>query len=165
MRVLDIGCGWGELGVTLARDYGANVVGVTLSEQQRQHAIARAKKAGVADKCDFRLMDYRDVDETFDRIVSVGMLEHVGQPQYGTYFRQVAKNLAEDGVALIHFIGRSSPPGNLSPWFNKYIFPGGYTPALSEVFTDIEKTPSVADRHRMLADALCAHIVRMAGAV
>ncbi|MCI5084351.1 MAG: cyclopropane-fatty-acyl-phospholipid synthase family protein [Rhodovulum sp.] len=141
MRVLDIGCGWGELGVTLARDYGANVVGVTLSEQQRQHAIARAKKAGVADKCDFRLMDYRDVDETFDRIVSVGMLEHVGQPQYGTYFRQVAKNLAEDGVALIHFIGRSSPPGNLSPWFNKYIFPGGYTPALSEVFTDIEKTP------------------------
>ncbi|GFE63336.1 SAM-dependent methyltransferase [Litoreibacter roseus] len=140
MRVLDIGSGWGGLAITLAKEYGAHVTGVTLSKEQLTAATARAKEQGVADKVKFRLQDYRDVTDTFDRIVSVGMLEHVGQPQYATYFSQIDRNLAEDGIALIHFIGRTSPPGNLSPWFQKYIFPGGYTPALSEVLREVEKT-------------------------
>lgn len=140
MRVLDIGSGWGGLAITLAKEYGAQVVGVTLSDEQRKAAIKRAEEASVAHLVEFRLQDYRDVTEQFDRIVSVGMLEHVGQPQYPTYFRQIEKNLKEDGVALIHFIGRTGPPGNLSPWFQKYIFPGGYTPSLSEVAGVVEKT-------------------------
>ncbi len=140
MKVLDIGSGWGGLAITLAKDYGAHVVGVTLSEEQLKAARIRAEDAGVSDKVEFRLTDYRNVDEKFDRIVSVGMLEHVGQPQYATYFSKIDQNLADDGVALVHFIGRTSPPGNLSPWFQKYIFPGGYTPALSEVLQKVEKT-------------------------
>lgn len=140
MRVLDIGSGWGGLAITLAKDYGAKVTGVTLSEEQRKAATLRAEQAGVSDLVEFRLQDYRHVTEQFDRIVSVGMLEHVGQPQYPTYFKQIEKNLTEDGIALIHFIGRTGPPGNLSPWFQKYIFPGGYTPSLSEVLTVTEKT-------------------------
>ncbi|WP_298260691.1 cyclopropane-fatty-acyl-phospholipid synthase family protein [uncultured Litoreibacter sp.] len=140
MKVLDIGSGWGGLAITLAKDYGAKVVGLTLSDEQRKAATLRAKEAGVADLVEFRLQDYRDNTEQFDRIVSVGMLEHVGQPQYPTYFRQIEKNLKEDGVALIHFIGRTGPPGNLSPWFQKYIFPGGYTPSLSEVVSVVEKS-------------------------
>ena len=139
MKVMDIGCGWGGLSITLAKDYGVSVVGVTLSEVQRQAAIKRAEAAGVGDKIDFRLCDYRDVTEEFDRITAVGMMEHVGQPQYRTFFRQIHKNLKDDGVALIHFIGRSSPPDTLSPWFQKYIFPGGYAPAMSEVIASVEK--------------------------
>ena len=144
MRVLDIGSGWGGLSITLARDYGVHVVGVTLSEVQRQTAVKRAQAAGVSDRVEFRLCDYRDVDEEFDRIVAVGMMEHVGQPQYPVFFNQVNKNLTEDGVALIHFIGRSSPPDTLSPWFQKYIFPGGYAPAMSEVLTAVEKQKLVS---------------------
>jgi len=140
MKVLDIGSGWGGLAITLAKDYGAQVVGVTLSDEQRKAATLRAEEAGVSHLVEFRLQDYRHVTEQFDRIVSVGMLEHVGEPQYPTYFKQIEKNLKEDGVALIHFIGRTGPPGNLSPWFQKYIFPGGYTPALSEVVKVVEKT-------------------------
>ena len=140
MKVLDIGSGWGGLAMTLAKEYGAHVVGVTLSDEQRKAATQRVAEAGLSDKVEFRLQDYREVTEQFDRIVSVGMLEHVGEPQYPTYFRQVEKNLKSDGVALIHFIGRVGPPGNLSPWFQKYIFPGGYTPALSEVVRVVEKT-------------------------
>ncbi len=140
MKVLDIGSGWGGLAITLAKDYGAQVVGVTLSDEQRKAATLRAEEAGVSHLVEFRLQDYRHVTEQFDRIVSVGMLEHVGEPQYPTYFKQIEKNLKEDGVALIHFIGRVGPPGNLSPWFQKYIFPGGYTPALSEVVRVVEKT-------------------------
>lgn len=140
MRVLDIGCGWGGLAINLAKEYGVHVTGVTLSAQQRAACEARAAEAGVADLTDFRLQDYRHVDEVFDRIVSVGMLEHVGQPQYRAYFEQIDKNLAEDGVALIHHIGRTAPPSNLNQWFNKYIFPGGYSPSLSETIKVIEHT-------------------------
>ncbi len=139
MRVLDIGCGWGGLGLTLARDYGVHVVGVTLSEEQHQAANERARKAGLAERAEFRLMDYREVEGTFDRVVSVGMFEHVGSPHYREYFRTVYDKLTPDGVALIHTIGRTSPPGANSPWIEKYIFPGGYIPALSEMTTAIEK--------------------------
>lgn len=138
MRVLDIGCGWGGLAITLARDHGAHVVGITLSEVQKQAATARAAAAGVADKTEFRLLDYRHVNEQFDRITAVGMMEHVGQPHYRAFFKKLRASLTEDGIALIHFIGRSSPPDTLSPWFQKYIFPGGYAPALSEVINEVE---------------------------
>ncbi len=138
MRVLDIGCGWGGLALTLAREHGARVVGITLSEEQLAHARRRAEAEGLAGRVEFRLQDYRAVEETFDRIVSVGMLEHVGAPNYGTYFRTVRDRLAEGGVALIHTIGRAAPPGATSPWLQKWIFPGGYTPALSELMRAIE---------------------------
>ena len=139
MTVLDIGCGWGGLGLTLARDYGAKVVGVTLSEEQHKVATRRAKEAGLENRVEFRLCDYRTVTETFDRVVSVGMFEHVGVPHYREYFRAVHDRLTPDGVALIHYIGRISPPGSTSPWILKYIFPGGYVPALSESMAAVEK--------------------------
>ncbi|MFN3643108.1 MAG: class I SAM-dependent methyltransferase [Gemmobacter sp.] len=138
MRVLDIGCGWGGLALTLAREHGAHVVGVTLSAEQLKVAQARAAAAGLADRVEFRLQDYRAVTGAFDRIVSVGMFEHVGVPHYGDYFRTVADRLAPDGIALIHTIGRNAPPAATSPWITKYIFPGGYVPALSEVAAPIE---------------------------
>ena len=138
MRVLDIGCGWGGMGLTLARDYGAEVVGVTLSEEQHGMANARAEKAGLSDRVRFELMDYRKVEGKFDRIVSVGMFEHVGVPHYGEYFRTVRERLTDDGIALIHTIGRCERPGTTSPWIAKYIFPGGYVPALSETLHAIE---------------------------
>ena len=139
MRVLDIGCGWGGLGLTLAREHGARVVGVTLSQEQHKVATARAADAGLAGQVEFRLMDYRHVTERFDRIVSVGMFEHVGVPHYREYFRHVHDRLAPDGIALIHTIGRMAPPGITSPWIDKYIFPGGYIPALTEMMTAVEK--------------------------
>ncbi len=138
MRVLDIGCGWGGMALTLARDHGARVVGITLSERQLEVARQRARDEGLADRVEFRLMDYRDLDETFDRVVSVGMLEHVGVPHMRRYFDTVARVLAPDGVALIHTIGRTTPPASTSPWLRKYIFPGGYIPAVSEVMPAIE---------------------------
>jgi cyclopropane-fatty-acyl-phospholipid synthase len=138
MRVLDIGCGWGGLGLTLARDYGAEVVGVTLSKGQHKVAVARAIAEGLQDKVDFRLQDYRLVEGPFDRIVSVGMFEHVGVPHYAEYFDRVRDLLTDDGVALIHTIGRLAPPNVTSPWIAKYIFPGGYVPAMSEVAPAIE---------------------------
>ena len=139
MRVLDIGCGWGGMALTLARDFGARVTGVTLSENQLNTARTRAAAEGLADRTEFRLLDYRDLDETFDRIVSVGMLEHVGVPQYASYFGKVAELLAPDGVALIHTIGRCGPPTTQSDFLNKYIFPGGYVPSLSELALPIEQ--------------------------
>ena len=139
MKVLDIGCGWGGMGLTLARDYGAEVLGVTLSKEQHAVANARAKEAGLADRCKFELMDYRHLKGRFDRIVSVGMFEHVGVPHYREYFRHVHDLLADDGVALIHTIGRSDPPGTTSPWILKYIFPGGYVPAMSEAMRPVEE--------------------------
>ncbi|WP_371038897.1 class I SAM-dependent methyltransferase [Rhodosalinus sp. FB01] len=137
-RVLDIGCGWGGMALTLARDYGARVLGVTLSENQLGRARARAEAAGLSHRVEFRLLDYRKLDERFDRIVSVGMLEHVGLPQLPVYFDKVRDLLAPDGVALIHTIGRVSPPTTQSAWLSKYIFPGGYVPSLSELAVPVE---------------------------
>ena len=138
MRVLDIGCGWGGMGLMLARDYGVEVVGVTLSEEQHAIANQRALDAGLSDRVKFELMDYRHVTGTFDRIVSVGMFEHVGVLHYNEYFKTVRKLLSEDGIALIHTIGRCDEPGVTNPWILKYIFPGGYCPALSEATKHIE---------------------------
>ncbi|MGH1425844.1 MAG: class I SAM-dependent methyltransferase [Pseudooceanicola sp.] len=140
MRVLDIGCGWGGMALTLARDYGVHVTAVTLSIEQVKYARKRAEAEGLSDMIDFRLQDYREVTESFDRIVVVGMLEHVGQPQFATFFGKLKQNLVQDGIALVHVIGRSSPPGRTSPWLHKYIFPGGYTPAMSEVLSEVELT-------------------------
>ena len=138
MRVLDIGCGWGGMARGLARDYGVNVLGVTLSKEQHRIATERAHAEGLADRVTFQLRDYRHVSGPFDRIVSVGMFEHVGLPHYGTYFETVRNLLSPDGVALVHTIGRSAPPDATNPWISRYIFPGGYIPAMSEVLPPIE---------------------------
>ncbi len=140
MRVLDIGCGWGGMALTLARDHGAQVLGVTLSEEQHKLASARVRAAGLEQQVEIRLADYRTITGQFDRIVSVGMFEHVGAPHYRTFFHKVEDLLAPDGVALIHTIGRASPPGATNPWIAKYIFPGGYVPAMSEVMAAVETT-------------------------
>jgi len=140
MRVLDIGCGWGGMALTLARDHGAHITGVTLSENQLATARRRAAEAGMERNTEFRLQDYRDISETFDRIVSVGMLEHVGVPFYGTYFAQVANLLERDGLALIHTIGSLAPPGAQAEWITKYIFPGGYIPTLSQLTPAVERS-------------------------
>lgn len=139
MQVLDIGSGFGTLALTLARDFGAQVTGITLSQVQLAEAQGRAAAAGLADRCTFRLQDYRDITGPFDRIVSVGMMEHVGLPHLTTYFRKVRDLLTDDGVALIHYIGRPIRPEAISPWFNRYIFPGAYVPALSEVLPILER--------------------------
>lgn len=139
MRVFEIGCGWGGLALTLARDFGAEVLGVTLSTEQLAYARQRAEAASLSDRVRFELMDYRTVTGQFDRIVSVGMFEHVGVPHYGEYFDTVRDRLTGDGVALIHTIGRATPPGTTSPWITKYIFPGGYVPALSEMSAAVER--------------------------
>jgi cyclopropane-fatty-acyl-phospholipid synthase len=139
LEVLDIGCGWGGMALTLARDYGARVTGITLSREQLTEARARAAAEGLADRVTFELLDYRAVQQRFDRIVSVGMFEHVGVGYYGDFFNTVARSLKPDGVALLHAIGRSDPPGSTNPWISKYIFPGGYCPALSEVLPPIER--------------------------
>jgi cyclopropane-fatty-acyl-phospholipid synthase len=139
LSVLDIGCGWGGMALTLARDYGAVVTGITLSREQLQVATGRARDAGLADRVRFELADYRDMDRPFDRIVSVGMLEHVGLAHYGRFFGMVRRCLAPDGVALIHTIGRSDGPGHTARWLQKYIFPGGYSPALSELAPHFER--------------------------
>ncbi|MEQ6248803.1 cyclopropane-fatty-acyl-phospholipid synthase family protein [Sulfitobacter sp. HNIBRBA3233] len=139
-HVLDIGCGWGGMALTLARDFDARVTAITLSENQLATARARAEAEGLQDRVDFRLMDYRRVTDTFDRVVSVGMLEHVGLPNYDTYFERVARVLKPDGIALIHTIGRSAAPLPHSTWLNKYIFPGGYVPSLSELASPMERS-------------------------
>lgn len=138
MRVLDIGCGWGGLALTLARDYGAQVTAITLSQEQLTIARERAQAAGLAGHVSFKLIDYRAMTGQFDRIVSVGMFEHVGAPNFATFFDVIRERLAEDGVALIHTIGRTAPPDATNPWIAKYIFPGGYVPSLSEVAEAIE---------------------------
>ena len=138
-RALDIGCGWGGLGLSMA-ERGAQVTGVTLSTEQHRTANARAAARGLSHQADFRLQDYRDLAEPFDRIISVGMFEHVGAPNYQEYFDTVARLLSDDGVAVIHSIGRKSEPSRTQAWIRKYIFPGGYIPALSEVLPAIERS-------------------------
>jgi cyclopropane-fatty-acyl-phospholipid synthase len=137
--VLDIGCGWGGLALYLAEICGAQVTGITLSKEPYACAQARAAERGRSPDAAFRLIDYRDVDGRFDRIVSVGMFEHVGVGFYRVFFDKCASLLAEDGAMLLHFIGRKTSPGVTNPWIAKYIFPGGYIPALSEVLPPIER--------------------------
>ena len=138
-RVLDIGCGWGGLALYLAEHCGARVTGITLSEQQHARARVRAAEKGLSGQVEFRLQDYRDVPETFDRIVSVGMFEHVGVGFYDAFFRKCRALLDDNGVMLLHSIGRSEGPNVTNPWIAKYIFPGGYIPALSEVLPAVER--------------------------
>ncbi|HEV7337740.1 MAG TPA: cyclopropane-fatty-acyl-phospholipid synthase family protein [Bosea sp. (in: a-proteobacteria)] len=136
-RVLDIGSGWGGLGLSIARQTGGHVTGITLSEEQFVRSSERAAESGLP--VEFRLQDYRDVKERFDRVVSVGMFEHVGVGYYRDYFRKISELLVDDGVALIHTIGRATPPGATNPFIAKHIFPGGYIPALSEISAAVEK--------------------------
>jgi cyclopropane-fatty-acyl-phospholipid synthase len=139
-RVLDIGCGWGGMALYLNRVAGVDVTGITLSEEQLRYARAAAEKAGVADKVRFELIDYRDIKGPFDRIVSVGMFEHVGPAHYRQFFNSCRNLLTEDGVMLLHTIGRMCGPGVTDRWTAKYIFPGGYIPALSEIVSVSEKS-------------------------
>ncbi|KEQ06176.1 MAG: cyclopropane-fatty-acyl-phospholipid synthase family protein [Alphaproteobacteria bacterium] len=139
MRVLDIGCGWGDLALYLAKLENVQVTGVTLSREQQKLASQRAQKEGLSDRVKFELRDYRDVDDRFDRIVSVGMFEHVGVQHYDEFFSHLNTLMPDDGIAVLHSIGHMSPPGMASPWLRKYIFPGAYSPALSEVFDSVER--------------------------
>ena len=140
LSVLDIGCGWGGMALTLARDYGATVTGITLSTEQLAEAQARAEAEGLADRVSFQLLDYRAADQSFDRVVSVGMFEHVGVFHYRAFFDTVSRCLKPDGVALLHSIGQWDGPQINNPWISKYIFPGAYCPALSEVMPAIERS-------------------------
>lgn len=144
LDVLDIGCGWGGMGLYLARVAGAGVTGVTLSDEQFAVAQRRVAREGLDGRVDFRMQDYRDIDRSFDRIVSVGMFEHVGINHYDTFFRKSASMLRPDGVMLLHTIGRAEPPGATNPFLQKYIFPGGYIPALSEISRAVEKSGLIA---------------------
>ncbi len=138
-RVLDIGCGWGGMALYLNRVADVDVLGITLSEEQLKVARERAEAAGVADRVKFELIDYRQIEGRFDRIVSVGMFEHVGPPHYETFFNTCRELLGYDGVMLLHTIGRMGGPGSTDKFTSKYIFPGGYIPALSEMVAASEK--------------------------
>jgi cyclopropane-fatty-acyl-phospholipid synthase len=139
-KVLDIGCGWGGMALYLAAMHDdIEVLGVTLSQEQYELANRRAEAAGLSDRVRFDVRDYREVSEKFDRIVSVGMFEHVGVHHYPEFFRKLDDLMTDDGLSVVHSIGHMSPPGTASPWLRKYIFPGAYSPALSEVFTAIEQ--------------------------
>ena len=139
-RVLDIGSGWGSLAIEIAKASQCEVVGITLSENQLEYSKKKTKELNLENQVEFKLIDYRQLDEKFDRIVSVGMFEHVGRKFYKNYFNQVSNLLNDDGIALIHTIGSANPPRGPQPWITKYIFPGGYTPSLSEVAKPIEKS-------------------------
>ena len=139
-QVLDIGSGWGSLAIEIAKKTQCEVLGITLSENQLKHSIQKTKEMNLENQVRFKLMDYRELNEKFDRIVSVGMFEHVGRKFYKNYFKTVNKLLKEDGVALIHTIGSVVSPRDPHPWITKYIFPGGYTPSLSEIAGPIEKS-------------------------
>jgi cyclopropane-fatty-acyl-phospholipid synthase len=138
-RVLDIGCGWGGLALYLHKHYDVDVLGVALAPDQIEFCRERAAAAGVSDRVKFELMDYRDVTGTFDRITSVGLLEHVGTPQYPAFYEHTRRLLADDGVMFSHCCGRAGRPGKTDAWTRKYIFPGGYIPALSELVVESEK--------------------------
>jgi len=137
-KVLDIGSGWGTLAINIAQKTKASVTGITLSENQIEYSKNKAKELNLESQIKFKLMDYREIDEKFDRIVSVGMFEHVGRKFYRSYFNTVSKLLSDKGISLIHTIGSSNPPRDPQPWITKYIFPGGYTPSLSEIARPIE---------------------------
>jgi cyclopropane-fatty-acyl-phospholipid synthase len=139
-KVLDIGSGWGGLSLYLARESGADVTGVTLSTEQHKVSQERALAEGLEERVHFHLRDYREEPGTYDRIVSVGMFEHVGVGHYAEFFAKMRDLLSDDGVALLHTIGRADGPGSTNPWLAKYIFPGGYTPSLSEILPVIEDT-------------------------
>ena len=139
-RVLDIGSGWGGLALYLAGECGVDVTGLTLSVEQHRVAVRRAAAAGLSDRVRFYLRDYRQEPGHYDRIVSVGMFEHVGINHYSAFFARLKWLLAPDGIALLHSIGRMDGPGSTHPWIRKYIFPGGYFPALSEVLPVVEKS-------------------------
>ena len=139
-KVLDVGSGWGTLALAIAKETNASVTGITLSENQFEYSQNKAKEMNLSNQVDFKLIDYRQLNEKFDRIVSVGMFEHVGRNFYRTYFNKVFQLLNEKGIALIHTIGSSMPPRDPQPWIQKYIFPGGYTPSLSEISKPIEKS-------------------------
>ena len=137
-KVLDIGSGWGTLAIYIAQKTNASVTGITLSENQLEYSKKKAKELNLGNQVEFKLADYRELNEKFDRIVSVGMFEHVGRKFYRKYFNTVSKLLNDQGIALIHTIGSSNPPRNPQPWITKYIFPGGYTPSLSQIARPIE---------------------------
>ena len=139
LKVLDIGCGWGGLAHYLAKTAHVEVTGITLSEEQRKLAEERARAMGLSNAVSFKLCDYRELDGQFDRIVSVGMFEHVGIAHYRSFFSRIGELLTKDGVALLHSIGRFDGPASTNPFIDKYIFPGGYSPALSEVFPAVER--------------------------
>ena len=139
LKVLDIGCGWGGLALYLAKTAHVEVTGITLSEEQRKLAEERACAMGLSNAVSFKLCDYRELDGQFDRIVSVGMFEHVGIAHYHSFFARIGELLTKDGVALLHSIGRFDGPASTNPFIDKYIFPGGYSPALSEVFHSVER--------------------------
>ena len=139
MRILDIGCGWGGMALTLNRLFGCEVLGVSLASEQIAYCRERAEAAGVADKVRFETMDYRDVDGVFDRITSVGMIEAIGRPHFDEYFGKTRDLLTDDGIMLTHTIGRTGPPGLTDKWTRRYIFPGGYIPSLSELVAAMER--------------------------
>jgi len=138
-KVLDIGCGWGSLAIDIAQTANCEVTGITLSKNQFNYCLEKAKKLNLENQVTFKLIDYRELNGKFDRIVSVGMFEHVGRKFYNKFFKQIARLLKDDGVSLIHTIGSVNTPRGPQPWITKYIFPGGHTPSLSEVTTPIEK--------------------------
>lgn len=140
LSTLDIGCGWGGMGIYLASTFGAKVTGVTLSDEQLAIANKRAMANGLSGRAEFLLKDYRHLERKFDRIVSVGMFEHVGKKGFSEYFKKAADLLADDGVMLMHTIGQASPPSATNPFIEKYIFPGGYIPSMSEVLPAIERS-------------------------
>lgn len=140
MTVAEIGCGWGSMAIHIAKTTGASVVGVSPAGNQIAMARQRAEEAGVGHLCDFRQMDYRELDGTYDRIVSVGMMEHVGIGHFDAYFNSIRALLKDDGYAMVHCIGRMLPPSTTGPFIRKYIFPGAYVPSLSEVFAATERT-------------------------
>ena len=139
-KVLDIGSGWGTLAIEIAKQSQCEVTGITLSENQLKYSQSKVRELNLENQVNFKLMDYRELNEKFDRVVSVGMFEHVGRKFYGKYFNKVSDLLSDDGVALIHTIGSVNTPRDPHPWITKYIFPGGYTPSLSEVARPIENS-------------------------
>ena len=139
-KVLDIGSGWGSLAIDIAKKTKCEVTGITLSENQYKYSLNKAKENNLENQVRFKLADYRNITEKFDRVVSVGMFEHVGRKYYKTFFRQVNSLLNDEGLALIHTIGSVAGPRDPQPWITKYIFPGGYTPSMSEVAGPIEKS-------------------------